>query len=258
MSIEFLKFVVLKEVIFLMVVIVFQIEVILYCFFFWNDLWVMVVVFVLVFIVLVIVMVVVDFVINKEWSYFFFCFDVLSDLWVQIFLVYVVLFQGVFGFWQVFIVMMVQLVFFICGGFVIGLGFKVGLFNIGGQGQVIVGVILVVWVGFNFYLLLLLVYLFFVVIVGFIGGVIWGGIVGIFKVCVGVNEVIVMIMFNYIVGGLLVWLLMIKVFQMFGCIDLIVFIVDWNVMFLWMVGFQLYFGFFLVLLFVVGIWWLFD
>ena len=132
--------------------------------------------FVLAFIVSAIVMVAADPAINKEWSYLFSRPDALSDSWAQISSAYAALFQGAFGSWQALTATTAQSASLICGGLAIGLGFKAGLFNIGGQGQAIAGATLAAWVGFNFHSLPLPVHLLFAVIAGFIGGAIWGGI----------------------------------------------------------------------------------
>ncbi|OQY11848.1 MAG: ABC transporter permease [Propionibacterium sp. 4572_24] len=224
----------------------------------WNDLWVTVAAFVLAFIVSAIVMVAADPAINKEWSYLFSRPDALSDSWAQISSAYAALFQGAFGSWQALTATTAQSAPLICGGLAIGLGFKAGLFNIGGQGQAIAGATLAAWVGFNFHSLPLPVHLLFAVIAGFIGGAIWGGIAGILKARAGANEVIVTIMLNYIAGGLLAWLLTTKAFQMPGRTDPIAPIVDWNATFPRMAGSQLHLGFFLALLLAVGTWWLLD
>ena len=101
----------------------------------WNDLWVTIAAFVLAFIVSAIVMVAADPNISKEWSYLFSRPDALSDSWAQISSAYAALCQGAFGSWQAFTATTAQSAPLICGGLAIGLGFKAGLFNIGGQGQ---------------------------------------------------------------------------------------------------------------------------
>ena len=221
----------------------------------WNDLWVTIAAFVLAFIVSAIVMVAADPEINKEWSYLFSRPDALTDSWAQVSSAYAALFQGAFGSWQALTATTAQSAPLICGGLAIGLGFKAGLFNIGGQGQAIAGATLAAWVGFNFHSLPLPIHLLFA---GFVGGAIWGAIAGVLKARAGANEVIVTIMLNYIASGLLAWLLTTKAFQMPGRTDPIAPIVDWNATFPRLAGSQLHLGFFLALLLAVGTWWLLD
>ncbi|GAA3235610.1 ABC transporter permease [Actinocorallia longicatena] len=84
----------------------------------------------------------------------------------------------------------------IFGGLAVGLAFRAGLFNIGGQGQLIMGAIVATWVGFTVtgptFLAMILA-----VIGGIAGGAAWGAIVGLLKAKTGAHEVIVTIMLNY-------------------------------------------------------------
>lgn len=100
----------------------------------------------------------------------------------------------------------------ILGGLAVGLAFRAGLFNIGVQGQLIMGAIASGYVGFAWHLprgLHLLVAL----VAGILGGAIWGGIVGVLKAKTGAHEVITTIMGNYVAFYLLGYLLTVKGFQ---------------------------------------------
>ena len=79
----------------------------------------------------------------------------------------------------------------------IAVGFRAGLFNIGAQGQIIVGAIFAAYVGFAWDLPPVL-HLFLAVLGGALGGALWGFIPGILKARTGANEVIVTIMLNWI------------------------------------------------------------
>ena len=94
----------------------------------------------------------------------------------------------------------------ICGGLAVSLAFRTGLFNIGAQGQLIMGAILAAYVGFAWQLPPGL-HLVVAVIAGLIGGAIWGGVVGLLKARTGAHEVIVTIMLNYIAYYLLFYAL---------------------------------------------------
>jgi simple sugar transport system permease protein len=100
----------------------------------------------------------------------------------------------------------------ILGGLSVGLAFRAGLFNIGGQGQVIAGAICAGFVGFHWHLPPGL-HLLLGIIAGILGGALWGGIAGFLKAKTGAHEVITTIMLNYIGLYLLAYLLSVKGFQ---------------------------------------------
>ena len=95
------------------------------------------------------------------------------------------------------------------------MAFRAGLFNIGGQGQLIAGAICAGWVGFTWHLPVLL-HLLVAMIAGLVGGAIWGGIAGWLKARTGAHEVISTIMLNYIALYLLFYLLSVPGFQAEG------------------------------------------
>ena len=100
----------------------------------------------------------------------------------------------------------------ILGGLSVGLAFRAGLFNIGGQGQVILGAIFAGYVGFAWDLPVVL-HLVVGVLAGILGGALWGGIAGLLKARTGAHEVITTIMLNYVALFLLAYLLSVKGFQ---------------------------------------------
>ncbi|HKJ54617.1 MAG TPA: ABC transporter permease [Nitriliruptoraceae bacterium] len=100
----------------------------------------------------------------------------------------------------------------ILAGLAVALPFRAGLFNIGGEGQVIAGGMFAAYVGFNFPGLPLVVHLPLAVAAGFVGGAIMGFIPGILKVRTGAHEVIVTIMLNNIAIVLLDWTLTLPTF----------------------------------------------
>ena len=100
----------------------------------------------------------------------------------------------------------------IAAGLGIAVAFRAGLFNIGGQGQILIGGAVAGWLGFALSLppgLHLLVAL----LGGLIGGGIWAGVVGLLKARTGAHEVIVTIMLNYVAIYLLDYLLHTPVLQ---------------------------------------------
>lgn len=94
----------------------------------------------------------------------------------------------------------------IMAGLGVGLAFRVGLFNIGGRGQMLMGSAAAGFVMFGLELPLLL-HLPLVVIAGIAGGAIWGGIVGFLKARTGAHEVILTIMLNFVAFYFVAWLL---------------------------------------------------
>jgi ABC-type uncharacterized transport system permease subunit len=85
----------------------------------------------------------------------------------------------------------------IAGGLGVALAFRVGLFNIGGRGQMLVAAACAGWVGFSFDLPWG-VHLVVALAAGILGGALWAGLVGLLKARTGAHEVILTIMLNYV------------------------------------------------------------
>jgi simple sugar transport system permease protein len=100
-------------------------------------------------------------------------------------------------------------------GLGLAIGFRSALFNIGGQGQIIVGGIFASYVGFAFDLPPV-IHLIAAIIAAVIGGMLWGFIPGILKAKTGANEVIVTIMLNSVALYLISWVLTQPAFQRVG------------------------------------------
>jgi general nucleoside transport system permease protein len=83
-------------------------------------------------------------------------------------------------------------------GLAVAFAFRCGLFNIGGQGQYIMGGIGAVWVGSSFEGMPSLLHIVLAILAGMIFGGIWAGIAGLLKAIAGTNEVITTIMLNWI------------------------------------------------------------
>jgi simple sugar transport system permease protein len=96
---------------------------------------------------------------------------------------------------------------FIFAGLAVALGFQGGLFNIGAEGQLLVGALAAVYVGYNFPGLPIYIHLPMAIMAGFIGGAIWGAIPGLLKAYTGGHEVITTIMMNWIIISISAWLL---------------------------------------------------
>jgi general nucleoside transport system permease protein len=79
----------------------------------------------------------------------------------------------------------------------VAFAFRCGLFNIGGQGQYWVGFVFALWIGTNLSVTRPL-HVAIALLVGIVGGALWGGIAGLLRATVGAHEVITTIMLNYI------------------------------------------------------------
>ena len=95
----------------------------------------------------------------------------------------------------------------IAAGLGIGLGFRVGLFNIGGTGQMISGIIWATFVATRMELPPV-IHMFVAIIAAIIGASIVGAFVGFLKAKTGANEVITTIMLNYVIINFFSFLLL--------------------------------------------------
>ncbi|SHF52998.1 ABC transporter permease [Ornithinibacillus halophilus] len=82
-------------------------------------------------------------------------------------------------------------------GLAVAFAFRSGLFNIGAEGQVIVGWLAAVWVGLAIEAPMI-IHLPLAVLAGALAGGLWGFVPGLLKAKLGVHEVIITIMMNYI------------------------------------------------------------
>ncbi|MFF2274860.1 ABC transporter permease [Agromyces sp. NPDC058126] len=94
----------------------------------------------------------------------------------------------------------------IAAGLGVGLTFRVGMFNIGGRGQMLIAASAAGWVAFGFDLPWG-IHMIVAVLAGMIGAALWAGIAGLLKARTGAHEVIVTIMLNYVALYLVQWML---------------------------------------------------
>jgi general nucleoside transport system permease protein len=83
-------------------------------------------------------------------------------------------------------------------GLAVAFAFRCGLFNIGGQGQYLVGSYFAVWVGTSFTHMNGFLHIVLAIVVASLGGAFWAGISGALKALTGAHEVITTIMLNWI------------------------------------------------------------
>ena len=85
----------------------------------------------------------------------------------------------------------------ILAGLAVALGFRAGLFNIGANGQMIIGGMAAIWVGLHIQLPAIL-HIPLALLAAILGGAIWGGIAGLLKARTGAHEVITTMMLSYV------------------------------------------------------------
>lgn len=83
-------------------------------------------------------------------------------------------------------------------GLAVAFAFRAGLFNIGGQGQYIMGSVVAVWIGSSDMGVPGWLQIVFAIIGASLAGALWGSISGALRATTGANEVITTIMLNYI------------------------------------------------------------
>ena len=102
---------------------------------------------------------------------------------------------------------LVQSVPYIFAGLAVALGFRAGLFNIGVEGQIGVGWLAAVFVGYTITGLPAAIHLPLAIAAGAVMAGLWASIAGFLKARTGAHEVITTIMQNYIVYRFAEWLL---------------------------------------------------
>ncbi len=94
----------------------------------------------------------------------------------------------------------------IAAGLGIALSFRVGIFNIGGQGQILMGAAFAGWASFQLHMPPV-IHMIVAVLFGLLGAGLWAGIVGALKALTGAHEVILTIMMNWIALYLVTFLM---------------------------------------------------
>ncbi len=88
----------------------------------------------------------------------------------------------------------------------VAIGFQMGLFNIGVEGQYLLGAMFAGWVGGNIVVWAPL-HITIILLVAIAAGALWAGIAGVLKTARGVHEVISTIMLNFIAFSVIAYLL---------------------------------------------------
>jgi simple sugar transport system permease protein len=143
----------------------------------------------------------------------------------------------------------------ICAGLGVTLAFRSGLFNIGAQGQMLVGAIAAGYIGFHFDMPAG-IHLVVAAVGAVLAGTFWGGIAGWLKAQTGAHEVISTIMLNYVARFLILYLLAKETFQRPGSDDRLSPPVDDSAAFPTVFG--VHTGVILAFLAAWGVWWLLE
>lgn len=147
----------------------------------------------------------------------------------------------------------------IIAGLGMAVAFRAGLFNIGGQGQMILGAITACYVGIAWNLPPV-AHLLVAVVGAALGGLVWGGIAGVLKARTGANEVIVTIMLNSIATLGLGYTLAQKAWQVPGTNQPVTPKVADSAALVRLLPapFKLHVGFLVALVALVAFWWLIE
>jgi ABC-type uncharacterized transport system permease subunit len=111
---------------------------------------------------------------------------------------YAALIRGCFGSWADLSETSVYVTPLIFTGLSLAIAYKAGLFNIGAEGQLIVGMVAAAIVGVAGTGLPRIIHLPLTIISGALAGALWGAVPGYLKAKLGVHEVVNSIMMNYI------------------------------------------------------------
>ena len=110
---------------------------------------------------------------------------------------YTALVKGAFGTTRLVTTTVIKSIPLIFTGLAVTLAYRAGVFNIGAEGQLYMGALLAVWAG-TAWVLPYPWHMLAALLLGVIGGMIWGAIPGYLKATRDMNEIIVTILMNYI------------------------------------------------------------
>ena len=83
-------------------------------------------------------------------------------------------------------------------GLAVAFAFRCGVWNIGAEGQYLIGTLVTTWIGTSIANLPPLLFIPLVLVLGCVAGSFWGAVAGLLKAYRGVQEVISTIMLNFI------------------------------------------------------------
>jgi general nucleoside transport system permease protein len=168
---------------------------------------------------------------------------------------YTALVRGSLGSWNALERTLERAAPLICAGLGVSLAFRSGMFNIGAQGQLLVGAIVGGYLGFH-YDMPPGIHLLVAGVGAVLAGAVWGGIAGWLKAQTGAHEVISTIMLNYIGRFLMLYLLGKELFQRANSDDRLSPPVDDSATFPEVAG--VHTGVLLAFLAALAVWWLLE
>ena len=184
-----------------------------------------------------------------------------SQMWHSISGAYKALFVGSVGSLRAVSETLVQATPLILAGLSVAIGFRAGLFNIGAQGQLLVGGMFALWVGFSVHAPVY-VHLPLAILAGALGGAIYGAIPGLLRARTGAHEVITTIMMNFIALRLVDFYLKSSWYQAEGRDDPVSKAIDVSAQMPRLLGFldrtdvRVHLGIVVALLAAYGVYWL--
>ena len=214
---------------------------------------------ILAFVVAMVIMVVTDAGIMAKYAYFIARpSDALDATFGKIALTFEAMYVGSLGSVTALTETTAEAAPLIAAGLGVALAFRAGLFNIGAQGQAVMGALLGAYLGFSVTGLPLLLHLPLVILAGVLMGALWGGVVGLIKARTGAHEVILTIMMNYVAANILSYLLKQPFMRQPGASNPIAPVLEWSATLPRIAGTRLHLGFGLALLAALGCWWLLE
>ncbi len=214
---------------------------------------------ILAFAVAAVIMVISDAAIMEKFSWFFSRpQDALDASWAKISTTFQAMYVGSVGNLVAATNTTAEAAPLIAAGLGVGLAFRAGLFNIGAQGQAVMGALIGAYLGFSIKGVPLPLHLPLVLVAAIVFGALWGGIVGFIKARTGAHEVILTIMMNYVATILLAYLMMQPFMKAPGRSDPISPVLEWSATLPRMAGNRLHLGFLLALIAALACWWLLE
>jgi simple sugar transport system permease protein len=179
----------------------------------------------------------------------------LAAIWESVSIAYGALFSGSLGDANAISESLVASTPYIFAGLAVAIGFRGGLFNIGGEGQLLVAAGVAVVIGYSFQLPAI-IHLPLALVGGTLGGAIYGAIPGYLKAKTGAHEVINTIMMNYIAFRFFSWAFTGPLRRPGGDAPVTAEIYPSAYLPQLFEGYRFHWGFFLALLVAFGVWWL--
>ncbi len=179
----------------------------------------------------------------------------LAAVWQSVSTAYGALFAGSLGDAGAISESLVAATPYIFTGLAVAIGFRGGLFNIGGEGQLLVAAGVAVVIGYSFQLPAF-IHLPLAILGGLLGGAMYGAIPGYLKAKTGAHEVINTIMMNYIAYRFFDWAFTGLICRPGCTAPVTAQIFPSAYLPQLFAGYRFHWGFFLALAVAFGVWWL--